>query len=190
MSDSKELRVAAKELVDVLGLVDKNKKDIVITKAMDDDDVLKIINDALPLIDPKQDTFSEETQEVIDKLNAPDEEEEEEAPPTRKKKSKVVIPDEDEEDDKPVVKQKKSGGPPKGVKPNFKKEGSMAQFLDETVKAGGTWDEMAAACKEEGESRGVNTKFTPSVLKAHAKFRVSKDAKFLGKFKITDEGVE
>jgi hypothetical protein len=188
MSDSRSLRAAAKELVEVLGLVDKNKKDIVITKATPDKDVLKIIKDALPLIDPKQDEFSDETQEVIDELSEPAEEPEEDEKPVKKPVRKVIpAEEEEEEDEKPVKKGGKT--PPKGVKPNFKKEGSMAEFIDNACKEGGTFEEIAAACKEEGESRGVNTKFSPSVIKAHVKFRLSKDAKFLGKLKMREDGI-
>lgn len=94
--------------------------------------------------------------------------------------------EQEEEEDKP----KRKGGPPKGVKPNFKKEGSMAEFMDNLVKKGGTWEELAKTCEKEGKKRELRTKFTPSTMKAHVKFRVSKDPKFLGKLKMTNDGIK
>jgi hypothetical protein len=97
--------------------------------------------------------------------------------------------EEEEEDEKPTPKKKKkTGAPSKGTKPNFKREGSMAQFMDETVKKGGTWDEIFNAIDKEAKKRGVKTSM--STIKAHVRFRVSKDPRFLGKLKVTDDGIE
>ena len=123
------------------------------------------------------------------------EEEEEEDVPTKihkqniaKKKPNSKEDAEEEEEEEDVPKKKRSGTPPKGVKPSFKKEGSMAQFMDDTVKEGGTWDEIFATISKEAKKRGVKTSL--STIKSHVRFRVSKDAKFLGKLKIREDGIE
>lgn len=92
--------------------------------------------------------------------------------------------EEEEEEEKPKAKEKKAGG---NKAPNFKKEGSMAQFMDETVKEGGTWEEIHKAIEKEAKKRGVKTSL--ATIKAHVKFRVSKDAKFLGKLKVREDGI-
>ena len=66
----------------------------------------------------------------------------------------------------------------------------MAAFKDKMCRAGGTWENIASACAIEGESRGVQTKFTPSVLKAHVKFRLNHDPKFFGSSIVTENGIE
>lgn len=267
--DLKALRAAAKELNEVIGLVDDDGNDIEITKKMTEDELKKILKEATSLVKPT-DVLSDETQEILDELSAGDEEEEEEEEeaneeeeeeeeeeslhdkvegadkladlkaiasennefkPLRKKlntfkkanelkeamldllddieadeaaekihekniknqpvrggkgKPAPKEEEEEEEDEKP----KRKGGPPKGVRPNFKKEGSMAEFMDNLVKKGGTWEELAKTCEKEGKKRELRTKFTPSTMKAHVKFRVSKDPKFLGKLKITNDGIK
>jgi hypothetical protein len=89
MITEKSMRAAAKELNDVLGL-----DPVIDTKAK-----LSIVTDgvksALPLIDPKNDEFTDATQAVIDELNGAEEEEDE----TPKKKAKK--PAKEEEEDEP-----------------------------------------------------------------------------------------
>ena len=127
-----------------------------------------------------------------DMLAILEEEEEEDIPEKLHKKNiakkKVNSKEDEDEDEEETPKKKRAGGPPKGVKPSFKKEGSMAQFMDETVKEGGTWEEIFAVISKEAKKRGVKT--TLSTIKAHTKFRLSKDAKFLGKLKMKEDGIE
>jgi hypothetical protein len=79
----------------------------------------------------------------------------------------------------------KTGG---GRPANFKKEGSYAEFLDNRVKEGGSWDDILSDAQAEAETRGKKTAL--GTIKAHVKFRLSKDAKFLGKLKVTEDGIE
>jgi len=234
MVNEKQLRKAAAELNDVMGL------DPEIPVKGNIKTVTEGIVEAISKIDPDDD-FTEATQAVIDELTpkkgkgkpAPkkvkepepeedeeeddddaeytepddeEEEEEEEEPAPKKgkgkpapKKVKEPEPEEDDEEEEEDMededdeeeetpKKKRAGGPPKGVKPSFKKEGSMAEFMDRTVKAGGSWDELLATISKEAKKRGVKTSL--STIKGHAKFRVSKDPKFLGKLKITADGIE
>ena len=206
MVNEKQLRKAAAELHDVMGLEPKinTKASVAVLTAG--------IVEAIDKIDP-DDEFSEATRAVIEELSA---EEGKPAPkkgkgkgnPAPKKKKPVYEEEEEEEDDvfdegeefgtdeeeeeedeKPTPKKKKkTGAPSKGTKPNFKREGSMAQFMDETVKKGGTWDEIFNAIDKEAKKRGVKTSM--STIKAHVRFRVSKDPRFLGKLKVTDDGIE
>ena len=206
MVNEKQLRKAAAELNDVMGLEPKinTKASVAVLTAG--------IVEAIDKIDP-DDEFSEATRAVIEELSA---EEGKPAPkkgkgkgkPAPKKKKPVYEEEEEEEDDvfdegeefgtdeeeeeedeKPTPKKKKkTGAPSKGTKPNFKREGSMAQFMDETVKKGGTWDEIFNAIEKKKKKRGVKTSM--STIKAHVRFRVSKDPRFLGKLKVTDDGIE
>jgi hypothetical protein len=253
--DVKELRVAAKELVETLGLVDKKKKAIVITKTMTEEELTKIVTDALPLIDPEQDEFTDETQALIDEMKAPkktgkkkpapvedddddaeaddaeeanddDDDDEPEEKPAKGKKKPAPVEDDDDDDDDDEAAQKaaekihkknikdapvKAGGKkgaapveeddddeeeaPKakgkkgagGGNPKFKTEGSMAQFMDETLKAGGTWEAILKTLTKEATKRGVKTSL--GQIKSHLKFRMSKDSKFLGKLKVSENGI-
>jgi hypothetical protein len=69
MTNDKELRSAAKELITVLGLVDENKEDIVIKKTTSIKEIKKIINDVITekLIAPT-DELSEETKAVLESM--------------------------------------------------------------------------------------------------------------------------
>ena len=86
----------------------------------------------------------------------------------------------------PAAKTAKPAG--KGVPANFKREGSFAEFLDNRVKEGGLWDEILTDAKQDAEGRGKTTSL--GAIKAHVKFRVGKDAKFLGKLKMTNDGIQ
>ena len=71
MISEKEMRSAAKEVVTVLGLVDENKEDIVITKATTLKELKKIIDDVInEKLITKDDTLSDETQAVIDAMTS------------------------------------------------------------------------------------------------------------------------
>ncbi len=70
---------------------------------------------------------------------------------------------------------------------NFSHAGSFAEFMDQTIKAGGTWDEMFEEVSKEAKKR--NKACTITTLKTHAKFRLSKNPDFLGKKKITNDGI-
>ncbi len=65
MVSQKQMRIAAKEMVEVLGLVDDDKEPLVVSKDATVKELQKLIEDAIPLIDPKVDKFSEETDAVI-----------------------------------------------------------------------------------------------------------------------------
>ena len=67
---------------------------------------------------------------------------------------------------------------------------SMAAYMDNICKTGGTWIDLAESCAQEGELRGVNTKFTPSIMRAHVNYRIKNDPKFLGTLKVTENGIE
>lgn len=119
MISEKALRIAAKELVEVMELVDDDKEPIVITKDMDVEELTKLVKEAIPEIKPKENKFTDATQAVIDELSeeepAPkkkakpvvdDEDDDEPAPP--KKKAKPAVDDEDDDDDEPLPPKKKA----------------------------------------------------------------------------------
>jgi hypothetical protein len=97
MITEKAMRAAAKELNEVLGLdpvIDPKAKLNIVTDG---------VKSALPLIDAKNDEFSETTQAVIDEINGggEEDEEEEEVAPKKKAKAKVAPVEEEEEEDEP-----------------------------------------------------------------------------------------
>jgi len=137
MISEKAMRSAAKELNEVL--FDKPEIDVKAPLA----DLTKTMEEAIDLIDPTQDEFSEATQEVIDALvaakkkggkkkpvvedededDAPEPEEEEEEKPKSKKKPTPVEEEEDEEEEAPKKK-----GAKKEVEEKPKKKLAPGQF--------------------------------------------------------------
>lgn len=244
MISEKALRAAAVELNEVLGVdppLNVKSKTIVLTEQ---------VTEALGLIDPTSDKFSDETMEIIKELNPdifPEEDDTTDDPQSLleevescesladlkeiakgndefkairtklitykkvddlKEKMLEILNEEAEAEqeaaeklhkkniaDKPTRTSSKEA-PKKGAtakkgdgRPaNFKKEGSYAEFLDNLVKEGGSWEDILLSAQEEAEKRGKKTAL--GTIKAHVKFRISKDAKFLGKLKVTEDGIE
>lgn len=188
MFSEKQLRATAAELNEVLGVdpaINVKGKIGVLTEQ---------VTEALELIDTESDKFSDETMSVIKELK-PDlypteevEEVEEEVEEVSVKKvaRKAAKEEVEEVEEVAAPAKKKTAG--KGVPANFKKEGSFAEFLDGRVKEGGTWVEILADAQEDAEKRGKKTSI--GTIKGHVKFRISKDAKFLGKLEVTDDGIE
>ena len=90
-------------------------------------------------------------------------------------------------DVKQPAKPAKTKDEPKTKTGGFKKAGSFAEFLDNRVKEGGTWQEIYDEAKVEAESRDKKTSI--GAIRSHVKFRVGKNEKFLGKLKIKDDGI-
>jgi hypothetical protein len=66
--NTKQLKSAAEELIEVLGLVDETtKKEIIITKKTPDEDIIELIKEAAGEINPDDD-ISDETRSVIEEL--------------------------------------------------------------------------------------------------------------------------
>jgi hypothetical protein len=70
-----------------------------------------------------------------------------------------------------------------------KKRDTLAAVLDELITHGGTWEHL----EKEGNKHAIRlvfkTRCTPSVYKAHIKYRQIKDDNYLGIRNITDEGI-
>jgi hypothetical protein len=169
MINDKELRSAAKELVSVLGLVDENKEDIVITKTTTPSALKKIINDVInaKLIAPT-DELSDETQEVVIAMTpkkgkkAKDEDEEETPKQTAERLHKENIANakintvkgmddlDEEEDDKEEEEEevKKPAPAKKGKKAEKKKvtvtrSACICKVMNSVPAKGKTIDELA-----------------------------------------------
>jgi hypothetical protein len=102
MIERRDLVSATKELIEVLGLKDHGEP-IVINRETSVEDMTKIIKDAIPLIDPKTDTFEDETQTVIDELSKPAETEK-----VDKKAGKKTKPVKEDDADEDARQQKKA----------------------------------------------------------------------------------
>ena len=55
-----------------------------------------------------------------------------------------------------------------------KREGSMAEFVDDLLLEGGPLDKIAEKCKAEAEKRGAKTLATKGQVRAHLKFRIGR----------------
>ena len=188
MATLKSLKTAYAELIDVLGLVDKKKKPLVIPADVDEDFLEEKIKEAIGLIKPEEDEFTKATQAVIDEFSEPEEEDEPEEDE----------PEEDEpEEDEPEPSKKPIAGKkptPAGKKPvptgKFKHENSYAAFCDDTILAGGTFEELTSILAKEIKKRGIKMSATPSFIKAHVAFRRKRNPKWLGKLRLTANGIE
>lgn len=195
----KRLRSAAKEMNEVMDLNPP------IDVSASESDLKTEVLESIKFIDPNVDTFSEESQSVFDELNgvedaseseeddAPEPKEERKTPSGRKEipiPTRKTAPEkkgkESATKEKPTTKKDPTG---KG-KARFTHEGSMAEFYDSITREGGTWEELAKLCVEEGKRKGLPKKMTAGVLRAHINFRLKKNPDYFGKMKITKEGVE
>jgi hypothetical protein len=186
MIERRDLVAAAKELVEVLGLKDHGEP-IVINKETTIEDMTKIIKDAIPLIDPKTDTFEDETQVVIDELSKSPETEKVDKKAGKKTKEpaqekaeelheknvgskkvnegKKPVKEEDaekvegeEKEDKPVKKVERKGAPKKAGEPG--KPGIIATIvkaIEKSGKKGISKKELLEVLTEEFPDRNIDS---------------------------------
>jgi len=93
---------------------------------------------------------------------------------------------EQEKPEKAPAKEKAEKKAPEKKAPP-KHEGSMAQFVDQLLEKGGTWDEIKKKVFAENEKRGLNQFRTLGAIRQHANFRL-KTGKL--KVEITENGVK
>lgn len=67
---------------------------------------------------------------------------------------------------------------------------TLAQFLDDLIAHGGLLEDIAADVNKEAEKRGVKNRYAKSGVMAHIKYRLSKDPRYLGKMKLTEDAVK
>jgi len=83
---------------------------------------------------------------------------------------------------------------PEEKKPAAKKEEKrdqpMSEFIDDVLLEGGTWDGMIKICKKEATARGYKPPMTKNALLTHIKIRTKTNSKYLGKLKMTDDGIQ
>ena len=172
MISTKQLRAATKEVVEILGLVDSKKKDIVITALTPVGELTKILTDVLDeeLLTP-DDNISEATQVVLDELREPGElpEEEEQIPKPEEEEEeeevvekiyqknigkkainadkKTPVEDEPEEEEEEEIVLPKKTPKPKNTTGKTKKS-----IIEEMIgtKKGATVEEMAQRMVDEG----------------------------------------
>lgn len=193
----KKLIACAKELNEVMGLEPPIK-----VVAIKKEELTAKLKEAAEWINPIEDDISKESMDTLKELgfwpeekeeekfgeegDPEDLEEEEEAPKTKKEKA----PKAPKEKAPKAPKDPKEKAPDDGTGKKFpKREGSFAQYMDSVVTKGGTWDEMLEDVVAECKERKV-TVYTLGGLKAHVKYRLSKDEKFLGKLKVTEKGIQ
>ena len=67
---------------------------------------------------------------------------------------------------------------------------TLASKLDSLIKSGGKWADLVAKANEEAKAFKATTKYTTGVIKAHIRYRVARDPKYLGDLTVTDAGIE
>ena len=161
------MKKAAVEMSKVMGLDPAIK-----TVGISEEDLLEQLTEAMEIYDPEKDEFSDQTIETLITLELwPEDEEVEED-------EEDEVEEDEEETPKPKAKTKpapkaKAKATGKAVP---KHEGSMAQFMDNTILGDGTFEEKKASIKAEAEKRGA--KGTPNII-GHIKYRLQKDPKYL-----------
>ena len=64
-----------------------------------------------------------------------------------------------------------------------------ASAVDEIVHQGGTWDELLKECQQHAVRLGVKP-HTKSTFRGHIIWRQGEDSMYLGRYKMTKDGVE
>ena len=78
------------------------------------------------------------------------------------------------------------------LKPNFMKKSTndtLASAMDDIISKGGTWEQLERDCDNYAKRFGFRTRCTPSRIIAHIRYRQIKDSNYLGRHKMTDEGI-
>jgi hypothetical protein len=69
------------------------------------------------------------------------------------------------------------------------KRDTLAGAMDDIIAHKGTWKQMEEEGNKHAIRFGLKTRCTPSIIRAHVKYRQIKDDNYLGHRKITDEGI-
>jgi len=192
MLNEKMMRDAAQELNEVLGL----KPPINVKKDLEY--LSTEMRKAIKLIKPAEDEFTRATQKVINEIGGriP-------VPATEKKPTIVIPPIEDDEDQattetEEVIKEPAKTAPKKKTptvtakteKPAGKKKvDTFASFCDTVFLEGGSWGEMIEIIQKEATKRGYKPPINRAAVNYHLKYRMTRNPKYLGKLKITDDGL-
>ena len=165
MINEKSLLIAAKELVNVLGLIDEDRKEIKISESMTPADLAGIIKKAIPLIDPKTDKFEQsETLQVIKEfkkgkdIEVEEESQQEVAEKLHEKNVKNVpikAKPEEEEEEEDIQEEEEEKIKPKKEKPIKNKNitGKTKKSIVEemiSMKVGATIEQIATRIVDEG----------------------------------------
>jgi len=70
-----------------------------------------------------------------------------------------------------------------------KKHETLASLWDELIARGGTWKELEKEGNKHAIRLGLKTRCTPPIYRAHIKYRQIKDDNYLGRRKVTNEGI-
>ena len=70
-----------------------------------------------------------------------------------------------------------------------KKRDTLAAAMDDLIVRGGTWEELEKEGNKHAIRLGLKTRCTPPIYRAHIVYRRIKDDNYLGRRKVTDEGI-
>lgn len=183
--NKKDIKNAARELNKVLGL------DPQINIALKQVELENLVLEAAELIEPA-DKITKATKATIEGLKQ--ERQETEETEEFDNTSDVDVTEEEAVDPEPIEEEEeaekketaeKKPAPKTKAEPGGK---TLATIMDEVLSAGGAWGAICEKIVAEGEKFGYTAKqCAPGMVKAHAKYRISK-----GKLniEITDKGVK
>ncbi len=162
-----EVVKVAEELTQVLGLEPKINLKAPVQSLKD-----KII-EAATLINPQEDEFSDETWEALQTIGA-----------LSKPQAAAVVETPAPAPVEKAVAQSEAKAEAKKEKPAPKKADTakdtgdepFTSFVDNLLKRGGTWEELAKKVSAESTRRGLKTQQRLGELKAHVKYRIKQGA--------------
>jgi hypothetical protein len=66
---------------------------------------------------------------------------------------------------------------------------TLAGAIDILIAKGGSWEFLEKAGNAESFKRGMKTRWTKGTLVAHINYRLASDDNYLGRHKITTQGI-
>ena len=66
---------------------------------------------------------------------------------------------------------------------------TLAGHMDNLIEKGGSWEYLEHEGNKHANRMGLKTRCTPSIYRAHIKYRQIKDSNYLGRRKVTPEGI-
>ncbi len=71
----------------------------------------------------------------------------------------------------------------------IKNKETLAGHMDDLIEKGGTWEYLESEGNRHVIRMGFKSRCTPSIFRAHVRYRQIKDPYYLGRRKITKKGI-
>jgi hypothetical protein len=66
---------------------------------------------------------------------------------------------------------------------------TLASSMDEIIIQGGTWEELVNECEKHARRLGFKP-YSRGQLRGHVRWRQGEDSRYLGRYIMTDNGIE